>query len=135
MPGLLGFVRQNCPAESARESLSKMAGALDTGDRFQTTLHHEPGVGIGLVRLKSHGSHADLAWNEDQTICAVIDGELYDVPALLPLIDHEHSRRDSQGQAALVLRLYERLGEDFAVKLNGAFAIAIWDRKARRLLV
>ena len=64
-----------------------------------------------------------------------MEGELFDVAALERSSAMIVSTLGLRARRELVLRLYERFGEDFAAKLNGAFVVAIWDRRARKLLV
>jgi len=65
----------------------------------------------------------------------VFDGRLDNREELVRLL------RDSAGIAsdcpdpALVLAAYEAFGEDFAGRLNGDFALAVFDRRRRRLLL
>lgn len=40
-----------------------------------------------------------------------------------------------EGSASYLARLYERKGIDFLVELSGSFSLALWDPKARRLLL
>jgi asparagine synthase (glutamine-hydrolysing) len=133
MPGLVGFCKPDSSAVGARSALDRMARALETESRFQVALHSEPGVGLGRVGLPNQESAASLVWNEDETVCVVMEGELYDDAPLRASLDGERLR--TTAQAELVLRLYERFGEACAEKLNGSFAFAIWDRRTRTLLV
>src|SRR5512140_971413 len=73
--------------------------------------------------------------NEDETIWTVFNGEIYNYPELRrELTDRGHRFRTGTDTEVLV-HLYEEDGEDFVHRLNGMFAIALWDDRRRRLLV
>jgi len=110
-----------------------MARRLEAGDGFHTTQYHEPGFGLGRVGLRGLGS--DIAWNDDRTRCAVVEGELYDTGPLRAMLLGAGRHADSDNQAELILGVHERCGLEFLLRLNGAFAVAIWDRSARALTV
>lgn len=112
-----------------------MAKALESDSRFQATLHDEAGAGLGHVGLKAQGGPSRLVWNHDESVCLVLEGEIYDVPALERSLAGEPAPRAGRSQAELLLRLYERFGDEFASRLNGAFVVAIWNGRARRLTV
>ncbi|NIV29659.1 MAG: asparagine synthetase B, partial [Anaerolineae bacterium] len=69
-------------------------------------------------------------WNGTRTVALVMAGEFYNREALSKDGAHE-AKSDEQ----MALDLYERLGDDFASQLNGAFIIAIWDKTRDRLLI
>jgi len=135
VPGLVGFIKPDSSVDGARAFLAQMARALEVDDRYEVALHHEAGVGLGRVGLSFLGSEGEVVWNQDQTRCLVMEGELYDTAALRQSVSEEGRQCEVCGQAELVLCLYERFGEDFVTRLNGAFVAAIWDRSARRLLL
>jgi asparagine synthase (glutamine-hydrolysing) len=110
-----------------------MSHALEPESRFQRAAHHEQGFGFGRVGLGWLGSRGDVAWNAERSVGLVMEGELYDTAALEPWLDQ--GERRPAGQAELLLRLYERHGTAFLDRLNGAFLVAIWDRRDRTLIV
>lgn len=111
-----------------------MADALESDSRFDRALHTEPGVGLGRVGLGFSGSGGAVVWNDDRTLALVMEGELYDTPALeRAMSDGRHP--PVRSQAELMLRVYERCGTRCLGRLNGAFAVAIWDRRERQLVV
>ena len=69
----------------------------------------------------------------DGKVCAVFSGDLYNVQEIR--FDLEKKGRIFQTLSELVVCLYEEYGTDFATKLNGAFVIALWDGKRKKLLL
>jgi asparagine synthase (glutamine-hydrolysing) len=92
-------------------------------------------MGLGRVHLGFMTPESQPAWNKAKTLCVLMEGELYNTAALKQSLADGGQRCEKHTGAELVLRLYEEFGESFAVKLNGAFAVAIWDGRARKLLL
>jgi asparagine synthase (glutamine-hydrolysing) len=73
--------------------------------------------------------------NETGTVAAVFNGELYNFPELreeLAALGHEVRGR---GDTPVLPHLYEELGPRFVERLDGMFAIALWDAGRRRLVL
>jgi asparagine synthase (glutamine-hydrolysing) len=68
--------------------------------------------------------------SDDGQVAVVQNGEIYNYLELSPGLGCR-TRCDTE----VILRLYERDGEDFVSRLNGMFAIAILDRRRQRLLL
>ena len=134
MPALIGFVKKNING-STTEFLLKMASALEPEDRFQVDLHSGEDFGLGRVTLGIANPEPQPIWNEDETLCLFMEGEIYDYADLKQLLLERGHRFKVDDDAEFVLHLYEEFGEEFAEKLNGAFVIAIWDQRISKLLV
>ncbi len=134
MPGLIGFVKKDKLAQPD-DYLRKMAQALESDPRYRLDLYQGDEVGLGRVGLDFLQPEAQPIWNEDNSLCLFMEGEIYDYAGWKPWLLERGHRFKSDSVAELVLHLYEELGEEFAVKLNGAFIIAIWDRQAQKLLL
>jgi asparagine synthase (glutamine-hydrolysing) len=73
--------------------------------------------------------------NEDGTIGAVVNGEIYNFePLREELVRRGHTFR-SVGDCEVVVHLYEEYGPDCVAKLDGMFVLALWDSRAERLLL
>jgi asparagine synthase (glutamine-hydrolysing) len=73
-------------------------------------------------------------WNEDNTIWACVNGEIYNHPELRAEIEGRHQFR-TRSDSESVLHLYEDLGSKALDKLNGMFAVVIWDTVKQELLL
>jgi asparagine synthase (glutamine-hydrolysing) len=97
----------------------------------------EPGVGLVHRRL----SIIDLAGgsqplgNEDDSIQVVFNGEIYNFQSLRADLERRGHRFRTRSDTEVLVHLYEEHGEDLASRLRGMFAFALWDRKARSLLL
>jgi asparagine synthase (glutamine-hydrolysing) len=100
-------------------------------------LHLEPGVGLGHRRL----SIIDLStgqqplYNEDQSVCVVFNGEIYNYQELIPelqALGHVfHTRSDTE----VIVHAWEAWGEDCVQRFRGMFAFALWDRNRETLFL
>ncbi|MBW2255974.1 MAG: asparagine synthase (glutamine-hydrolyzing), partial [Deltaproteobacteria bacterium] len=73
--------------------------------------------------------------SEDGSIVAVQNGEIYNFRELRQdLISRGHVFR-TRTDTEVIPHAYEEFGEDFPKHLDGMFAIALWDAKARRLVL
>lgn len=95
------------------------------------------GVSLGVRRLSVIdvvGGHQPIA-NEDGTIWAMLNGEIYNHPALREhLRERGHSLR-SRTDTEVLVHLYEEYGDALVHALEGMFAFALWDARRRRLLL
>src|SRR5919106_1349837 len=95
------------------------------------------GVVIGSRRLSIidlAGGHQPI-WNEDDTTCIVCNGELYNFLDLRPELEARGHTFRTKSDSEVILHAYEEWGAEALRRLNGMFAFAIWDQKARTLFV
>lgn len=134
MPGIIGYIG-SLPEGLSSVFLEKMARDLEPESRFKVDLYQGETIGLGRVTLGIANPESQPIWNEDETICLVMEGEVYDVePIIGALVQHGHHFRYNN-DAEILLHLYEEQGEDFAAKLNGAFVAAIWDSRVKKLVL
>jgi asparagine synthase (glutamine-hydrolysing) len=134
MPGLIGFVK-DIGSDRAQASISRMADALESDRRFRRHLYHDDMCGLGRVSLDIINPEPQPVWNEDHNVCLVMEGEFYNRQDLLPELQARGCALKSNSDPELALSLYQEFGEEFALCLNGAFAVAIWDTRDQKLLV
>jgi asparagine synthase (glutamine-hydrolysing) len=94
-------------------------------------------IGLGHRRL----SIIDLAggwqpiFNEDRTKAIVFNGEIYNYQSLRETLLQKGHQFQTSSDTEVILHLYEDYGEACVEQLRGMFAFAIWDQKARTLLL
>ncbi len=94
-------------------------------------------VGLAMRRLKIidvDGSDQPLA-NEDGALQVIFNGEIYNYRALRAELDERGHRFRTEGDGETIAHLYEDAGAAFPERLRGMFAIALWDRRKRQLLL
>ncbi|MBV9803787.1 MAG: asparagine synthase (glutamine-hydrolyzing) [Solirubrobacterales bacterium] len=97
----------------------------------------EAGVALGMRRLSIvdlDGGHQPM-WTRDRRFCLVFNGEIYNAPALRSELVALGQRFDTDhSDTEVVLHGFARWGHDLWLRLNGMFAVLIWDSE-RRVLV
>lgn len=100
-------------------------------------LDGQAGVGIAARRLSVidvEGGHQPLA-NEDGTVWAALNGEIYNHPELRERLRAEGHIFATGTDTEILVHAYEQYGEDLVHHLEGMFAFAVWDAPRRRLQV
>lgn len=95
------------------------------------------GCGLGHRRLSIidlGGGHQPLG-NADGRIQVVVNGEIYNFVGLRDELKAQGYVFATQSDSEVVAHGYEAWGEDLFSRIDGMFALAIWDARARRLLL
>ena len=95
------------------------------------------GVGLGMRRLSIidlAGGHQPI-FNEDGTVRVVYNGEIYNYRELRHELEERGHRFRTASDTEVIVHLWEEHGADFPKRLNGMFAIALYDSRQRRILL
>src|SRR6185312_4041416 len=102
-----------------------------------STHDSDAGLSIGARRLAVmdiDGGHQPLC-NEDGTVWAAFNGEIYNHPALREDLRRRGHSFKTNGDTEVLVHLYEEFGQAMVHALEGMFAFAVWDERERRLLL
>ena len=114
-----------------------MCVALEHRGPDSRGIHTEPGVGLGIQRLRI----IDLVtgdqpiFNEDKSVAVVLNGEIYNFLELRERLGAQGHLFATSGDTEVIVHLYEELGPACIEHLDGMFGLAIWDASARRLVL
>jgi asparagine synthase (glutamine-hydrolysing) len=92
---------------------------------------------LGLMRLAivAPETPASVAFNETGRVRSVVNGEIYNHREIeAELVARRHSLV-AGADTLTVPHLYEELGASFPERIDGQFAIAVWDAEERRLVL
>ena len=73
--------------------------------------------------------------SESGTVVAVFNGELYNFPELREELAARGHEVRGRGDTPVLPHLYEEFGPRFVERLDGMFAIALWDAARQRLVL
>jgi asparagine synthase (glutamine-hydrolysing) len=139
MCGIAGIANTGLAPQDIQAALGRMQQAMfhrgpDEGGSRVCAGH---GAGLCARRLSivdlQHGSQPMA--NEDETIFAVLNGEIYNHSALRRMLVSLGHRFRGCSDTEAILHLYEHAGLAFLDQLRGMFALAIFDTRARRLIL
>jgi asparagine synthase (glutamine-hydrolysing) len=137
MCGICGFTASAIPREEVGAVLAKMATALHHRGPDDEGSYVDDDVALAHKRL----SIIDLAGgrqpihNEDKSVWIVFNGEIYGFRQLREALAARGHAFYTQTDTETIVHLYEEDGVDCLGRLNGMFAFALWDTKARQLFL
>src|SRR3989338_6515786 len=133
MCGITGFV-----GEGDLKILKEMNRTLTHRGPDEEGYYFKPGIGLGMRRLSiiDLKSGKQPIANEDGSIRTVFNGEIYNFIELREELKRcGHQFRTHHSDTETIVHAYEEYGPDFVKRLNGMFAIAVWDEPRKRLLL
>lgn len=87
---------------------------------------------LGIIDLETGGQ--PLA-NEDESVWTVHNGEIFNFVELRAELESLGHRFRTRSDTEVIVHAYEQYGESFVQRLNGHFALALWDVRRRRLVL
>lgn len=132
MCGICGFTGDPSP-----DRLSAMMDRLVHRGPDGEGRHESARVSLGHRRLAIidlESGQQPLA-NEDGSVLAVVNGEIYNHRALRRELEAAGHRFRTRSDSEVLPHLYEAWGPDFVSRLDGMFAFAVWDEVRGRLLL
>jgi asparagine synthase (glutamine-hydrolysing) len=137
MCGITGQVFFNPEKSVECDLLTKMCRTLTHRGPDEEGYYTRNNVGLGVRRLAIidvDGGHQPIS-NENQTIWAIQNGEIYNFKGLTQDLAKRGHRFTTRSDTEVIVHLYEEYGLDFVKHLEGMFAIALWDEKERKLVL
>lgn len=94
-------------------------------------------VGLAYKRLSIVGldSGRQPIFNEDDTVCVIFNGEIYNYPELRKQLASAGHTFTTATDTEVLVHLYEEHGPSFVNRLEGMFAFALWDTNKEHLLL
>jgi len=124
-------------APVAASRLMDMVASVRHRGPDDTGFHVQGPIGLGHARLAviDLAGGAQPIHNEARTVWVVFNGEIFNYLELRAELEVRGHTFYTQSDTEVLVHLYEDYGRDFVQRLNGQFAIALWDAEARRLLL
>jgi len=119
-------------------ALQKMTDSIFHRGPDEEGFYSDGKMNLGIRRLSIidvETGHQPIH-NEDKSIWTVFNGEIYNFQELREgLKEKGHRFYTDHSDTEVIVHLYEEYGSHFLHKINGMFAIALWDEKEEKLLL
>ncbi|MBU0456221.1 MAG: asparagine synthase (glutamine-hydrolyzing) [Gammaproteobacteria bacterium] len=133
MCGICGFT-----GKANEVILKKMTDSIFHRGPDEDGFYSDGKINLGIRRLSIidvETGHQPIH-NEDKSIWTVFNGEIYNFLELRKELEEKgHRFCTDHSDTEVIVHLYEEYGRDFLHKLNGMFAIALWDKDEEKLLL
>ncbi len=126
MCGICGFT--GIPDKT---SLQRMTDSIFHRGPDEDGFYSDGSINLGMRRLSiiDVTTGHQPVHNEDKSIWTIFNGEIYNYKELREELEKNgHNFYTDHSDTEVIVHLFEEHGEDFVHKLNGMFAIAIWDK-------
>jgi asparagine synthase (glutamine-hydrolysing) len=136
MCGIAGIAAWRGPPP-ARDDIARMCDAMVHRGPDDAGYLVEGRVALGMRRLSIidlAGGHQPI-FNEDGTVAVFYNGEIYNYLELRAELEAKGHRFATNSDTEVIVHLWEEEGVEFPRRLNGMFAIALYDRKKGRLVL
>jgi asparagine synthase (glutamine-hydrolysing) len=136
MCGICGLVRLDGSAVDPAPLAAMTEALRHRGPDSDGTLVDGP-VAFGMRRLSIidlEGGDQPIG-SEDGLVQVVQNGEIYNYRELRDRLERRGHRFRTRSDTEVLVHLYEERGLDFVHALRGMFAIALWDARARRVVL
>jgi asparagine synthase (glutamine-hydrolysing) len=137
MCGIAGIFNFGTQAPAGREALARATAAMVHRGPDDEGFYFDGALGLGNRRLSIidlPGGHQPVS-NEDGTVWITFNGEIYNYRELQQDLKSRGHRFRTASDTETIVHLYEDLGPACLEQLRGMFAFALWDSRARRLLL
>ncbi len=104
-------------------------------DGSQTLLLDRAALGFNRLSFLDLAGGMQPLQNEDKTISMICNGEIYNFQELRDDLTQKGHRFSTRTDVEVILHLYEEYGLDFPGRLNGQFAIALYDSRNGQMLL
>src|SRR5687767_6620219 len=138
MCGIAGMVALGAQAAGpSREALMRMAGSLTHRGPDECGIYRDARAGLAHTRL----SIIDLASgqqplaDEGESTWIVFNGEIYNYVELRAELGALGHRFRTRSDTEVIVQAYREWGEAAFERMNGQWALALWDPRARRLVL
>jgi len=133
MCGICGMIGPGADQAIVQKMIRSIAHRGPDGEG----LYQGDGIFLGHCRL----SIIDLVTgdqpmsNEDQSVWVVFNGEIYNFQNLRIDLEGRGHRFKTESDTEVLVHGYEEYGTEFLSRLDGIFAFALWDARAKRLIL
>ena len=137
MCGIAGILNLNNPVPISEDLLTRMISILRHRGPDETGIYVDSHVGLGHARLSIIGLEdgTQPISNEDGSLWITFNGEIFNYIELKEELIKKGHVFSTRTDTEVIVHLYEELGAKCLEKMNGQFALAIWDARKKELFL
>ncbi|MGW6916412.1 asparagine synthase (glutamine-hydrolyzing) [Kitasatospora sp. NPDC054939] len=134
--GLGGFIGPGHDPRAARELLAAMGAAITHRGPESVGYHVDGTVAFAFARLAINdlAAGSQPMYDESRQIVAMTTGEIYNYRELRDLLISRGHTLHTRCDTEVIPHLYEEFGRDFLTRLDGQFAIVLYDHREQLFL-
>jgi asparagine synthase (glutamine-hydrolysing) len=136
MSGLFGIIEPDRHSGIGK-NLARMGALMAHRDWYVMETHcdEEQGLGMGRIGIGIFNQGGQPRVLPDAGLMGFLTGELFETQGLLRELKEDGYALEPDDNLGLILRLYQRQGESFIDRLQGAFFLLIWDQRNGKVLL
>ncbi|MCW8886630.1 MAG: amidotransferase 1, exosortase A system-associated [Motiliproteus sp.] len=137
MCGIAGIFHQDTSSSVDPSLLKQMNDSQTHRGPDDDGYFFDDGIGLAHRRLSIidlAGGHQPL-FNEDNSVCVVFNGEIYNYPALTEELTALGHTFGTHSDTEAIVHAWEEWGVDCVKRFRGMFAFAIWDSNKESLFI
>ncbi len=137
MCGIAGGTKFYSSTSISNDILTRMLGRIKHRGPDESGIYSSENVAIGNVRLSiiDISSGQQPLCNSTGDIWIAYNGEIFNYVELKAELEQKGYKFKTNSDTEVVVLLYEAYGIDFVKKLNGQFAISLWDKRTKELIL
>jgi asparagine synthase (glutamine-hydrolysing) len=130
--GVVGLVeRDRAPAMRAMREAIVHRGPDSAGEYLDT----HAALGVRRLRIIDLATGDQPQCDESRNVWTVFNGEIYNYRELRSELRASGHRFATESDTEVIVHLYEEHGHRFVERLDGMFAVALWDARERKLIL
>ena len=137
MCGVCGVIDLDNSPPLREEELSAMCRTIEHRGPDGTRTMIRGAMAFGHTRLSVIDT--ETGWqpisNEDDSVFVILNGEIYNFQALREELSAKGHKFRTNSDTEVTVHLYEEEGIEFVKRLDGMFALAVWDEPKGRLVL
>lgn len=137
MCGICGMFNQSNSSRPDRRVLENMLHAIRHRgpDGSQALVLDDVALGFNRLSFLDLEGGMQPLQNEDGSLSMICNGEVFNFRELRRELEEKGHKFRTRTDVEVILHLYEEEGTDFPKRLNGQFAIALYDGREKRLIL
>lgn len=137
MCGIVGILNTNNSEPVSEDLLLRMISVIRHRGPDETGIYVDSEIGLGHARLSIIGlkGGGQPISNEEGSLWIIFNGEVFNYIELREELLQKGHVFSTRTDTEVIVHLYEELGSGCLEKINGQFAIAIWDSLKKELFL